>query len=497
MDQEYPFRARGRHGFDRDDVINYIAQAQASCNEHLARLAELETAKQAWQAQAKTLERELGVLKSRNQELEQQLNQERMTGAAQRQELEWALADKDGGAPGGSAGPAEADELRAKVAALEEQLSSLKEAKLTEPARPALSLVPENGDSARTQELHAQILQLTDRVNQTAAELEAQVQSAREWKARAESFAEEKAAAEEHARHLDDELLEQTGAAYSAKDKITALELAAQKEKDVLTERITALEAEASRQADSFSRQAAHAEALELEKIALTEHIASLQETIAGLEGITAGLEETIAALKAKRAEDETEQDAKTSRLEFALEDAHQAKEALDAEIVLLRSRIEDLEAQLASEKGNDTLRSMMLASFNYSNLYVENNLKTAQVISDATTKNIGRASESAAVLLEQVETIVRAFNDNVNQIRSGLSSFQRELMSMQSGMSQRLSKDKFSALLEENERLREELEHELLAELNEDSAADPILPSPDAPLPFAEPQRDYRDYLN
>ena len=70
MEQEYPFRQRGKHGFDREDVINYISQAQLRCNEHLARIEELEAAKNAWYTQAKSMEREKAALVARVRELE-------------------------------------------------------------------------------------------------------------------------------------------------------------------------------------------------------------------------------------------------------------------------------------------------------------------------------------------------------------------------------------------------------------------------------------------
>jgi len=73
MEQEYPFRPRGRQGFDREDVINYIAQAQQRCNEHLERMEQLEAAKNAWYAQAKGMEREKATLVVRVRELEEQL----------------------------------------------------------------------------------------------------------------------------------------------------------------------------------------------------------------------------------------------------------------------------------------------------------------------------------------------------------------------------------------------------------------------------------------
>ncbi|MCL1952709.1 MAG: hypothetical protein FWF60_07765, partial [Oscillospiraceae bacterium] len=88
MDQEYPFRPRGKHGFDREDVINYISQAQQRCNEHLARMEELEAAKNAWYTQAKGMEREKTALVARNRELEEQLERGAAPAAG-----EWLQAD--------------------------------------------------------------------------------------------------------------------------------------------------------------------------------------------------------------------------------------------------------------------------------------------------------------------------------------------------------------------------------------------------------------------
>ena len=145
-------------------------------------------------------------------------------------------------------------------------------------------------------------------------------------------------------------------------------------------------------------------------------------------------------------------------------------------------------------------------SSFSYSNLYVDNNLKTAQFISEATSRNIGHVSDSANSLLEQVEAISRTFGENTDEIRRSLTAFQRELASIQNGLNRRLSKDRFKVLLEENERLRARLETELLAELSSDEEILPaeLLPSQPggAPqpqqLPFAEdlPQ-SYHAYLD
>ena len=128
------------------------------------------------------------------------------------------------------------------------------------------------------------------------------------------------------------------------------------------------------------------------------------------------------------------------------------------------------------------SLRGMVLSSFNYANLYVDNNMKTAQLISESTSRNITHVNEASASLLNQVETIAAAFDETTGDIRQQLTTFRQELTALQAGMNYRLSKDRFAPLLEENERLRERIESELNAELS----AEERPPAPQ-PVPFAE----------
>ncbi|MDR1734006.1 MAG: hypothetical protein LBR73_03895 [Oscillospiraceae bacterium] len=69
--QEFPFRKRGRRGFDTEDVINYISSEQARCNEHVARLQELEDENRNLRSQAQSLESENRILKARLREVEE------------------------------------------------------------------------------------------------------------------------------------------------------------------------------------------------------------------------------------------------------------------------------------------------------------------------------------------------------------------------------------------------------------------------------------------
>jgi predicted nucleic acid-binding Zn-ribbon protein len=254
-------------------------------------------------------------------------------------------------------------------------------------------------------------------------------------------------------------------------------------EKNSYEEQLPALQAQLARLAES-AEQISTLEAL---KAGLVGELDAAREQGDALAAELAAQKEACAALKREKeaAAQQTADDAQ------ALADAEeQLAEARD-EIAGLRSRVKDLESNSA-EANEETLRSMVLASFNYSNLYVDNNLKTAQFISDATSRNIGRVSDSANSLLEQLEVIGRSFNDTTDHIRRNLTAFQRELGTIQSGMNRRLSQDRFKALLEENERLRNRLETELLAELNseEDETPAPLPVPPGAigpQIPFAE----------
>ncbi|MDR2687740.1 MAG: hypothetical protein LBB75_08295 [Oscillospiraceae bacterium] len=486
MEQEYPFRPRGRHGFDREDVINYIAQAQQRCNEHLARMEELEAAKNAWYTQAKGMEREKASLVARNRELEEQLERGGPVPAGG----EWFQADPM------LASFQESQELaavRARCLELEERLEQqnvLLSAQETEreqalaDAREAAGALRQEADALRAEldakadglprfTLHQQ--EVDDLRAQLAQQSRAQAAAAQAWEAQVSALAQDKAALEREKAALEQQLsaLENEQTACAAQMPALREQLARLSES---AEQITSLEAvktalaaeldEARRQLEEAAQAAAAAQealaALRLDKDALTQRCAALSQE----EALARGKYETLAA-----------------------------------EADSLRARIGEFEAaKTQAQPSDETLRSMVLASFNYSNLYVDNNLKTAQFISEATSRNIGRVSDSANSLLEQLDSIARSFNDTTDGIRRNLASFQRELGTIQSGMNRRLGKDRFAALLEENEKLRTRLETELLEELSceEEERPAPLPGGEGAKLPFAEDlPKDYHEYLD
>jgi len=420
MDQEYPFRPRGKHGFDREDVINYISQAQQRCNEHLARMEELEAAKNAWYTQAKGMEREKTALVARNRELEEQLERGAAPAAG-----EWLQAD------------------------------------------PMLASFEETQETAA---LRARCLELEERLEQQNIQQSAQ-QAA--W---------------------EQELAEAREAAGDLRGQLDSLR-AQMKARDDELPRFTLHQQEA----ELLRAQ------LEQENFALEQKLAALENERSAFSAQMPALQEQLTRL-AESAEKITSLEAAKAALAAELEAARQAQAALRQERDSLAAEAEALRAQLKELEGRggqpneDALRSMVLASFNYSNLYVDNNLKTAQFISEATSRNIGRVSDSASSLLEQLDAIARSFNDTTDGIRRNLASFQRELGTIQSGMNRRLSQDRFAALLEENERLRTQLEQELFAELSSEEEEPAPLPAAGEPaqLPFAEdlPQ-NYHEYLD
>jgi len=248
--------------------------------------------------------------------------------------------------------------------------------------------------------------------------------------------------------------------------------------------------------------------------------LAEQAEQLTTLEAVKAGLAAELEELKAQLALAAQESEARGAAIGLLQQDKNglvqqtvelaqaeaQARlrtENITAELEDLRRRIREYESQSPSNN-QDALRSMVLSSFNYSNLYVDNNLKTAKFISEATSRNIGHVSDSASSLLKHLESISRSFNDTTDNIRRNLAAFQNELSAIQNGMNRRLSKDRFKVLLEENERLRERLETELLAELSSEEEEPPVpyveLPVTAAPqqLPFAEDlPPSYHAYLD
>ena len=432
MEQEFPFRPRGKHGFDRDDVINYISQAQQRCNEHLARMEELEAAKNAWYTQAKSVEREKAALVARNRELEEQLDR----GVFPRE------------TPGSGLFPAGGDA----------QLEAL---------------------TARCQELEQNLFAAHGLARQLQEEKEALEQELEALRAQ-----------------LDQELsLRQGDAARAARmeqeytalvDQLNAVE----EEKAAYAGQLPGLQTQLSRLAET----AEQISTLEAVKSALAEELDAAKEQLGEAALEATAQKDAIAALQ----RDKNDLSQRAAALAQQEAQTRQKLAALNAEADTLRRRVSELEAGLP-ENSAETLRSMVLSSFNYSNLYVENNLKTAQFISEATSRNISHVSDSATSLLEQLDAITRSFGDTTDNIRRNIAEFQHELGTIQSGMNRRLSKDRFQVLLDENERLRAKLETELLAELSSEEGEPPAPFAPEAPqLPFADdlPQ-DYHSYLD
>jgi len=509
MDQEYPFRPRGRNGFDREDVINYITQAQQRCNEHLADMAELEVARNAWYTQAKSLESEKATLTARNRELEEQLerlaaNPEQGDGL-QREAGEFALTAPEA---------AEFAALKAQVEQLQQQLGEEQNARkhceqaLTEALansenlqqemealQQALSAVPcPEGNNNEENALRAQLDEKAKQA-QTAqaniAALQAQVTALEAEKA---AYSASLPALQEQLANLDEtaeriSLLESEKTTLAqeldtAKTQLNAtaqmLESAAQAEQQKLTqatEQVCALEAKLS--------------AVQAEFVEASEQLASLKAAKQELGTAKADLEIARKNLADTRREKDAIAKQAETQLAQLMESRRQLK-SFTAECETLRARLDELELERKTAANReDTVRSMVLSSFNYANLYVDNNLKTAELISEATSRNIGHVNDAACSLLEQMEAISRSFGETTSAIRHNLTAFQHELSTIQSGMNRRLSKDRFQVLLEENDKLRESLETEILAELSADDRP-PIteLPAPlkhSQPLPFAE----------
>jgi len=540
MEQEYPFRPRGKHGFDREDVINYIAQAQQRCNEHLARMEELEAAKNAWYTQAKGMEREKASLVARNRELEEQLErgaapaggdwyqadpmlasfqetqelaalrarcleleerleQQNIQQTAQEQAVATAqqdLADIRGEAAAAreatEAAQQEAIALRTASDGLHAQVDTLlsENAALRAQADGLLAEMKARDDELPRFSLHQQEADLL------RAQLEQQAASLQAHASQVAALEQEKAMAAQQLGVLQQEN-------YALGQKLAILE----NERSAFTVQMPALQEQLSRLAESAeqittleSTKAALAAELEAARQQLDQAARQADEQAQAIAILGQELED----LRASAAMLQQERDSLVQRcaaLSQAETLASQKLESLAAEAEGLGAQIAELEGQKAqNQPSEETLRSMVLASFNYSNLYVDNNLKTAQFISEATSRNIGRVSDSANSLLEQLESIARSFNDTTDGIRRNLASFQRELGSIQSGMNRRLSQDRFAALLEENERLRVRLETELLAELSSEEEDNPVpLPAgEDAALPFAEDlPKNYHEYLD
>jgi len=513
MDYEYPFRPRGKHGFDRDDVINYITQAQLSCNEHLARMEELETAKNAWYTQAKNLEREKAALVARNRELEEQLGhmptdrfqfrqpgdfpQDTLPREQEFQALKIRALDLE------QELEAARDALiseRETIAAMQNELQALREQQMPSEDAPQDSLSWEQEQAAGQ-----------DPAGDRIGELE-QIRLGLER---------ERAELANRVAFLESEnaLLLQSAAQLTEADAGAIDE--ARVECEALRQSIARLEGDIAGLANERAGLAESLAACETERAALAAAMAEHEENLSGVlarlaqsadqNGALGEEKEALAAqLTAARALEGTlaEQNTVLSRqveelqrqldtlaranAEFIRKEALALQEAARtaAESEELRARIVELE-RVSVHQNSETLRSMVLASFNYSDLYVGNNLKTAQIISDTTSQNINRVNDSAGSLLEQVEVISRSFNDATDTIRRNLATFQRELTGIQSGLNRRLSKDRFSALLEENERLRARMEQELLEELESDIESGilerPVESQDPTQLPFAE----------
>ncbi|MCL2531422.1 MAG: hypothetical protein FWE40_04625 [Oscillospiraceae bacterium] len=406
MAQEFPFRPRGKHGFDREDVMNFISQRQQAHADQLSQIEELEAAKNAWYTQAKTLEREKADLTAQCQALEEQLS---------------------GNAPlvgGDHAQAAELNALKARCFELDRQLDQRNQA----------------------------VTQLEQRVAQEEAARESLMAELRE------SDALPAPQLESLETHLD-KLAESA-------------------------EQVTKLQAElAATQAELQALKDAPAQT----QPAPQEDNAAVQQ-----------LQSELAAAQAElydAAQDRAVMKGNYDAMAQQLEDCHAQLDALHQQNHDLAADCDNLRLQLhtaeqtaeqalpaAGSNKESSLRGMVLSSFNYANLYVDNNMKTAQLISESTSRNISHVNEASASLLNQVETIAASFDETTGDIRQQLTTFRQELTALQEGMNYRLSKDRFAPLLEENERLRERIESELNAELS----AEERPPAPQ-PVPFAE----------
>ena len=503
MDQEYPFRPRGKHGFDRNDVINYISQAQLRCNEHLAQLEELEAAKSAWYTQAKALEREKATLVTRNRELEEQL--ERVVVAPEAQGGEWLPQGEDGAA---AAADAEITALKARCLELDQELGAQKELlsqrdKALDEQKSRMAELERDNDSMQ-QELDALPRFSMDKqeIESLRAQLDQQISQNRGAASRAAELEQQNAALQEQVKELEADKAAYAGQMPALQQQLDQLSAS--------TEQIAALEAAkaaAAAELEAVKAQLENATQEQLNKLAASaEQIAGLETAKAAiaaeLEAAKAERESASAAYYALKSEHEAAQQTLAARdealaaLGAAENQAQQQVEERNAEIELLRARIDEMEQEKHNAANKeDTLRSMVLSSFNYANLYVDNNLKTAQLISEATSRNIGHVSDSAASLMEQVEAISRSFGDTTDHIRRNLGAFQQELAAIQAGMNRRLAKDRFKNLLEENDKLRESLESELIAELRAEEDEMPAVRYEAPPnqgeqpqaLPFAE----------
>lgn len=528
MDQEYPFRQRGRHGFDREEVMNYISQAQQRCNEHLARMEELEAAKNAWYTQAKSMEREKAALVARNRELEEQLER----GTAAPAGNEW-FAQND---PMISSFP-ESQELaavRARCLELEERLEeqNIQQSALESDREKALQDAAEATEAAQAARSQAEALQKeldnmrqqAGEIDQGAVTLRQELEAVQAEKAMMAKELQEKDAVmprftmhQQEMESMRSQLEQQVAAVQIHASHVAALEQEkaaalhqlnlVHQENFTLNQRMAALENEKTtyaaqlpalqEQLSYLAESADQISALEAAKASLAAELEAVKLQNEAIAKQSAELADAMATMQVEK--DELEM--RCAELSQEEAQARQKQEDLELEAGNMRARLQELETR-SDQPSEETLRSMVLASFNYSNLYVDNNLKTAQFISEATSRNIGRVSDSANSLLDQVEAIGRSFNETTDTIRRNLAAFQRELGSIQSGMNRRLSKDRFASLLEENERLRTRLESELLAELSADDEEPPIsmpLQQPEgAKLPFAEdlPQ-NFHDFLD
>jgi len=567
MEYEYPFRPRGKRGFDRDDVINYITQAQLSCNEHLARMEELETAKNAWYTQAKSLEREKAALVARNRELEelQQTPSDRFQfkqpgGLAFPQEQELAalktrcLDLEQTLAAERNALAAEKDALsaeREKSAILETELQNLRNAQLETAQEAAPGSRPQEQEFAalearclgletdlaaertitagQVNELQSAQADLQILRNERQSLLDQQSMGAQEFQLRIRELEQaryvlenERAELSNRVAILESDNAQLTQTASEANSNLPALaeareECTALRQKIALLEEdLASLENECTQFGEALASCERERDALTAAKAEYEANLPALQDQLAQLtqsadqigslneerDALNAQLaaarelDGTLAeqnALLAEHVEQlQLQLDALTRanaelihKETLALQDAAQAAEDVQS----LQEKLAELES-VSAQQNSETLRSMVLASFNYSDLYVDNNLKTAQVISDTTSQNINRVNDSAGSLLDQVEAISRSFNDATDTIRRNLATFQRELSGIQSGLNRRLSKDRFSALLEENERLRTRMEQELLEELEADNGLPferPADMQEPTQLPFAE----------
>ncbi|MDR2647081.1 MAG: hypothetical protein LBB67_03040 [Oscillospiraceae bacterium] len=451
MEQDFPFRPRGKHGFDRDDVINYISQAQQRCNEHLAHLEELEQARQAWFQQAKTLEREKATLVAKNRELEERLSRQPLIGAADTDEC---------------AGQAvELAALQSHCAALQEQLQTERERRMRVEALRDGVLDPFEAPAVFVaQDRTAEIDALNARLAQAQEDAQQALDKVTEVEHENIALVNQlRALSETYQSQTEDELLRAQG------------ELAS------LTGRLQVLEAQSTAQLEQIAVLERGKTILLGEKTALQEQVqqqqakqreqdATIQEITAQIVAFGSSIQERD-ILQQKLAEQETA--------------AHREVAALQGEANLLRERVSQLEQKL-SEQSVESAKTSVAKSKAVAEVLLQTSLRDSQHIDEITSQHISRVSDATASLVEQLSTLTRTFGDMTDSIRHDLASFQRGLTKAQRGTGKKDTlADSLRSLVDEHNRFVSQITDQVIvAEL----AADEDLPAPLLSMPPQSP---------